>query len=69
MSNILTIAKKELNAYFNSPIAYLLVSAYLALSGGQAATARADLLGPVHRFVRGPHIDAALVGEHDAAVE
>lgn len=34
MSNILTIAKKELNAYFNSPIAYLLVSAYLALSGG-----------------------------------
>jgi ABC-2 type transport system permease protein len=33
MKNILTIARRELGAYFNSPIAYVTVSVFLLLSG------------------------------------
>ena len=33
MKNILSIAKRELGAYFDSPIAYLVVSVYVILSG------------------------------------
>lgn len=33
MRNILTIAKRELGAYFNSPIAYIVIPAYLLVSG------------------------------------
>jgi ABC-2 type transport system permease protein len=33
MSNTLTIARRELKAYFNSPIAYIVVGAFLLISG------------------------------------
>jgi ABC-2 type transport system permease protein len=33
MRNILTIARRELKAYFNSPIAYIVVCAFLLISG------------------------------------
>ncbi len=33
MRNILTIARRELGAYFNSPIAYIVIPAYLLVSG------------------------------------
>src|SRR5437667_11898301 len=33
MSNVLTIAGKEIRSYFASPVAYVLIAAYLALAG------------------------------------
>src|SRR5947207_2886790 len=33
MRNVLTIAGKELRSYFSSPVAYVLIAAYLALAG------------------------------------
>jgi ABC-2 type transport system permease protein len=33
MRNILTIARKEINAYFQSPVAYVLIGAYAAMFG------------------------------------
>ena len=33
MKNITTIARRELGAYFNSPIAYVVVAVFLLLSG------------------------------------
>jgi gliding motility-associated transport system permease protein len=33
MRNVLTIAGKELRSYFSSPVAYVLIAVYLALSG------------------------------------
>ena len=33
MSNVAAIAKRELRAYFNSPIAYVVICVFLAVSG------------------------------------
>src|SRR5581483_4309099 len=33
MRNVLTLAGKELRSYFTSPVAYVLLAAYLALAG------------------------------------
>lgn len=33
MNKILTLAKKELNSYFNSPLGYIVVSVFLVISG------------------------------------
>src|SRR5437660_12307618 len=33
MRNVLTIAGRELRSYFSSPVAYVLLAAYLALAG------------------------------------
>ena len=38
MNNILAVAKKELKSYFNSPIAYIIITVFLLISGWFFAT-------------------------------
>ena len=76
MQNILAVSKREFSSYFNSPIAYLVVSAYLILSGalffpGLFLGGQADMrgffeLGPLLFFIITPMLTMRLLAEERA---
>jgi len=76
MKNIMSIAKREFASYFNSPIAYLVVSAYLILSGSlffwslfleQQASMRGFFeLAPLLFFIITPLLTMRLLAEERA---
>jgi ABC-2 type transport system permease protein len=73
MSNIMSIAKREFASYFNSPIAYLVVSVYIILSGslffnelflgGQADMRGFFGLAPLLLFIIVPFLTMRLIAE------
>lgn len=74
--NTLAIAKREFTSYFNSPIAYLVVSVYLLLSGflffnslfigGQADMREFFGLAPLMFFIITPFLTMRLLAEERA---
>ena len=76
MHNILSIAKRELASYFDSPIAYLVVSVYVILSGSLFfwplfVTGQADMRGffgiaPLLLFIMVPFLTMRLLAEERA---
>jgi ABC-2 type transport system permease protein len=73
MENIFAIAKREFGSYFNSPIAYLVVSVYVILSGslffnelfigGQADMRGFFGLAPLLLFIIVPFLTMRLIAE------
>ena len=73
MNNTLAIARREFSSYFNSPIAYLVVSVYLILSGalfftelflnGQADMRGFFSLAPLLFFIITPFLTMRLLSE------
>lgn len=76
MQNVVAIAKREFSSYFNSPIAYLVVAAYLILSGGLFFSGlflggQADMraffeLSPLLFFIITPMLTMRLLAEERA---
>ncbi len=76
MQNTYAIAKREFTSYFNSPIAYLVVSVYLLLSGflffkslfvgGQADMREFFGLAPLMFFIITPFLTMRLLAEERA---
>jgi ABC-2 type transport system permease protein len=76
MQNTLAIAKREFTSYFNSPIAYLVASVYLLLSGflffkslfigGQADMREFFGLAPLMFFIITPFLTMRLLAEERA---
>jgi ABC-2 type transport system permease protein len=76
MQNTLAVAKREFTSYFNSPIAYLVVSVYLILAGSLFFTelflmGQADLrpffgLAPLLFFIITPFLTMRLLAEERA---
>ena len=76
MSNIFAIARRDLNSYFNSPAAYLLVVVYLVLSGflffsqvfleGNADMRPFFSLAPLLLFILTPLLTMRLLAEERA---
>jgi ABC-2 type transport system permease protein len=76
MRNILAISKREFASYFNSPIAYIVVSVYLILSGwlffsslfvvGQADMREFFGLAPLLFFIITPFLTMRLLAEERA---
>jgi ABC-2 type transport system permease protein len=76
MQNILSIAKREFASYFNSPVAYLVVSVYIILSGslffnelflqGQADMRGFFGIAPLLLFIIVPFLTMRLVAEERA---
>jgi ABC-2 type transport system permease protein len=76
MQNILSIAKREFVSYFNSPVAYLVVSVYIILSGslffnelflqGQADMRGFFGIAPLLLFIIVPFLTMRLVAEERA---
>ncbi len=77
MRNVLAIARRELASYFDSPIAYLVVSVYLILSGALFFSSvfimgQADLRGffglaPLLLFIMVPFLTMRLLAEERAS--
>jgi len=73
MSNVIPIAKRELKAYFNSPIAYIVVSVFLLIAGylyfstvflaGQSSLRTFFATTPILFVVFSPSITMRLVAE------
>ena len=76
MHNILAIAKREFVSYFNSPVAYLVVSVYIVLSGslffnelflqGQADMRGFFGIAPLLLFIIVPFLTMRLLAEERA---
>lgn len=76
MKNVLAVAKREFQSYFNSPIAYLVVTVYLILSGALFFTelfigGQADMRGffglaPLLFFIITPFLTMRLLAEERA---
>ena len=76
MKNILSIARRELSSYFDSPIAYLVVSVYVILSGslffwplfvgGQADMRGFFGIAPLLLFIMVPFLTMRLIAEERA---
>lgn len=73
MANVLTIARRELGAYFNSPVAYIVVTVYLLVTGylffaqlfvaGEATMRELFNLGPLIFIFFAPAITMRLLAE------
>ncbi len=76
MQNVMAICKREFSSYFNSPIAYLVVTVYLVLSGalffstlfieGQADMRQFFGLAPLLFFIITPFLTMRLLAEERA---
>jgi len=76
MNNVLAVARREFVSYFNSPIAYLVVTVYLVLSGalfftelfmsGQAEMRSFFGLAPLFFFIITPFLTMRLLAEERA---
>src|SRR5262249_42619266 len=76
MQNIVAVAKREFASYFNSPIAYLVVTVYLILSGaffftqlflsGQAEMRQFFGMAPLLFFIITPFLTMRLLAEERA---
>jgi ABC-2 type transport system permease protein len=76
MRNILAVAKREFTSYFNSPVAYLVVSVYIILSGalffnelflqGQADMRGFFGIAPLLLFIIVPFLTMRLLAEERA---